>query len=258
MKMTDKKLSLTIKPVDIDKIHKLYNIGIVSNINAPSNNSDNITTISELSPLSEPSTVTIIDEFKKSKRYIVSWIDISSHCELETETTKRCFWCRNSFSSVPVGCPIRYFPSQIQKSYHSEITKDMYNIKENISDSQCKRLDDYANDSNINVRINKKGYYEVDGVFCSFNCCCSFIKDNKHDKLYSNSFYLLYKMYIDLFDASPIKITPAPSWRLLKEYGGHLSIEEFRSKFNTVEYVKKDFFRNIKAIAHLFEEKKSN
>jgi len=255
--MTDKKLSLTIKSVDIEKIHKLYNIGIISNINnAHPHTSENITTLTELIHVSEPSTITIIDEFKKSKRYIVSWIDISSQLELEESTNKRCFWCRNAFATVPIGCPIRYFPSQIQKSYHSEITKDIYNIKENISDFQCKNIDGYINDNNITVKIYKKGYYEVDGVFCSFNCCYSFIKDNKHNKMYSNSIHLLQKMYIDLFDKQPLKITPAPSWRLLKDYGGHLNIDEYRSTFNTVEYAEKDFFRNIKSISHLFEEKK--
>jgi len=255
----EKKSSLVLKLIDIDKIHKLYNIGLVSNINAPVNSSDNITTLTNLSSqTNEPTTITIIDEFKKRNRYIVSWIDIKSQMEMEESTTKRCFWCRNQFDSVPIGCPVRYFPSQIQKSYHSEITKDMYNIKENVSDTQCKHIDNYVNGSNINIKICKKGYYEVDGIFCSFNCCTSFIHENKHDKLYMNSLYLLQKMYIDLFNRPPIKITAAPSWKLLKEYGGHFSIEQFRKSFNTIEYSYKDFFRNIKSIAHVFEENKLN
>jgi len=65
-------------------------------------------------------------------------------------------------------------------------------------------------------------------------------------------------MYIDLFNRPPIKITAAPSWKLLKEYGGHFSIEQFRKSFNTIEYSYKDFFRNIKSIAHVFEENKLN
>jgi hypothetical protein len=255
----EKKANLVLKLIDIDKIHKLYNIGLVSNINAPVNGSDNITTLSDLSRVNnEPSTITIIDEFKKKNRYIVSWIDIASQMELEDSTNKRCFWCRNHFSTIPIGCPVRYFPTQIQKSYHSEITKDIYNIKENISDTQCKYIDNYTKGGNINVNIHKKGYYEVDGVFCSFNCCTSFIHDNKSNKLYMNSVYLLQKLYIDLFNRPPVKFTPAPSWRLLKEYGGHFSIEQFRGTFNTVEYSYKDFFRNIKSIAHIFEEKKIN
>jgi hypothetical protein len=255
--MTDKKLTLNIKAIDVNKIHKLYNIGLVSNINDHANTSDKITIINELSQISEPSVITIIDEFKKSKRYIVSWVDISSKTELEYKTNKHCFWCRNPFNTVPIGCPIRYFPCQIQKSYHSEITKDTYNIKENISDFQCKYIEKYTSDNNINVKVHKDGYYEVDGVFCSFNCCASFIKENKQNKLYSSSYYLLQKMYIDMFDSPPVNISPAPSWRLLKEYGGHLSIEQYRSTFNLVNYECKNFIRNIKCIAHIFEEKKN-
>ena len=43
-------------------------------------------------------------------------------------------------------------------------------------------------------------YYETDGIFCSFNCCQSYINDNKHIRLYDNSHMLLLKMYNDLME----------------------------------------------------------
>ena len=55
-----------------------------------------------------------------------------------------------------------------------------------------------------------------------------------------------------------IKINPAPSWRMLKEYGGQLTIEEFREKFNKCTY---DFYGTVniqslfKPMGMLYEEK---
>ena len=52
-------------------------------------------------------------------------------------------------------------------------------------------------------------------------------------------------------------ITPAAHWRLLKEYGGYMTITEFRENFNKASYeyhgiTKKELF---KPLAMLFEEK---
>ena len=45
---------------------------------------------------------------------------------------------------------------------------------------------------------------------------------------------LLLKMYNDIHqDQTPYE---APHWRKLKEYGGELSIDEFRDSFNKIEY----------------------
>jgi hypothetical protein len=52
------------------------------------------------------------------------------------------------------------------------------------------------------------------------------------------------------------KIMPAPSWRLLVEYGGNLSINNFRNRFNKCNY--ENFgtvCSKIKSIQYVFEEK---
>ena len=48
---------------------------------------------------------------------------------------------------------------------------------------------------------------------------------------------LLLKMYNDIYQHTTIPyIEEAPHWRKLKEYGGDLSIDEFRDSFNKIEY----------------------
>ena len=50
-------------------------------------------------------------------------------------------------------------------------------------------------------------------------------------------------MEINGNDIKSIKINPAPHWRMLKEYGGQLSINDFREKFNKCMY---DFYGTVK------------
>ena len=101
--------------------------------------------------------------------------------------------------------------------------------------------------------------FDCEGVFCSFNCMSAFLADS-HCYRYNNSSVLMLMMYRKLFKCSyNFKIVPAPSWKLLKTYGGHLSIEEFQKSFQHVEYkslhqtVRTDSIR-IQQVAEMFIE----
>jgi hypothetical protein len=75
------------------------------------------------------------------------------------------------------------------------------------------------------------------GHFCSFNCMKSYnldINDTqswKRESLINLFYYMTYSEYKE--------INPAPHWITLEEYGGNLSITQFRenSLFNTKEYI---------------------
>jgi hypothetical protein len=48
---------------------------------------------------------------------------------------------------------------------------------------------------------------------------------------------LLNKLYKNLFGCFPReKIKPSPPWKMLREYGGDLSIEEYRKNFQIIEF----------------------
>ena len=54
------------------------------------------------------------------------------------------------------------------------------------------------------------------------------------------------------------KISPAPHWRMLKEYGGNLDIKKFRDQFNKVDYEEHGVTNEIpkfKSIGRMYEEK---
>ncbi len=180
-----------------------------------------------------------------------------------------CFWCRNSFNTTPIGCPISYVSPQIIKKYFSEVTKDYYTIKENISLSVYKKYEESGkfnenggeinkteDNPKIKYEIQENNFYHTDGVFCSFNCCLSFIRDNINNPLYKNSTHLLQHIYFKIFNVK-CKIEPSPHWRMLKEYGGSMNINEFRASFNKIIYKPshhiKEFPKN-KMIGMLYEE----
>ena len=130
--------------------------------------------------------------------------------------------------------------------------KHMYTIKEDITISRRLSL----NENRISLSI--KEYYETDGIFCSFNCCKAFINDNKHKNIYNHSLTLLTKMYNDMLGTTVSVIDTAPHWRNLEEYGGHLSISEFRNSFSKADYEEHGIIRNIpsyRSVGFLYEEK---
>ena len=260
------KYVFSLKGINTEKIDQKYGITIVSNISQNVDQPLNTTTITELSDMNKDASIDIVSFLDESKRLFqcnVSMIDFYNNNCIEKMKGYNCYWCRHAFSSNPIGCPINYVSSKVVKSYHSEVSKDDYTIKENITKYKSDKIegvDLFMTKNKSNIKINKDEYYTTDGIFCSFNCCKAFIKDNKHNNMYEQSDSLLVKLYKDMNIGTDkiIKINPAPSWRLLKEYGGHLIIEQFRENFNKCTY---DFYGTIniqsffKPMGMLYEEK---
>jgi hypothetical protein len=246
-----------IKPLEIDEIYKINIETNIDNDNLPKN----VTKINELNT-NETFNFSYLDESKKNHKCSVTMVNILGQ-SLPQYTDIHCFWDKHSFDNIPIGCPIKFVSPTIVKSYFSEITKDNYSIRENISNIKKQELLSIINNT-IEDKSCKKidlidtEYYQTDGIFCSFNCLLSFIDDNSINPLYYNSKNLLLKMYKDYFGKIG-NIEKAPHWRLLKSYGGHLSIDDFRNSFYKIEYISTgNTLSNIPKcipIGHIFEEK---
>lgn len=90
-----------------------------------------------------------------------------------------------------------------------------------------------------NSELNK---FKVTGNFCSPNCVKTYAINSK---IYQNRIYLIGHMYRKLFGPN-YTIKPAPPIQTLKEYGGKLSIEEFRANFdNLKQYSMKNIFSKV-------------
>ena len=199
-----------------------------------------------------------LDESKKPHRCNVFFVDFNSQADVSLLNSK-CFWCRHNFDTHPIGCPIRFVPSRVQRNYTSAVNKEKYSIKENVSRGALNRLCQQITASNDNedLSVDSEAYYVTDGIFCSFNCCQAYINENKMVNLYEQSSVLLSRIYNTLSSEKNVKITPAPSWRLLEEYGGNMNIERFRESFNRVDFILHGTCDNTiyKPVGHVVEQK---
>lgn len=227
------KYIFTLNGINISKINNVYGIEISSDDNLTNDDfkSSNTTKLTELNTdKGTPEIISFLDESKRLHSCHVSMIDFQSRMDINL-LRYHCFWCRHPFDTLPIGCPIKYVPNQAEKKYHSHISRDTYTIRENVT---SKRIENLVTSDNLSIKIGE--YYETDGVFCSFNCCQSWINNNKHDRMYDMSTMLLMKVYNKVMGTKMIVITAAPHWRILEQYGGHLNIMKFRDGFNKVDY----------------------
>ena len=254
---TRKKYMFTLKKINTEYIDRKYGIILMPN----------------LTEEPDPTTTTRLDDLVENQQTpeVVSFLDESKHlikCTVSmiNHTTKKplgghyhCFWCRHSIpnGAIPLGCPIRYVAHQAVKSYYSEISRDRYTIKENITSKRARQLEEQGDKR---MSVLKRGYYLTDGSFCSFNCVMAYAQDpcNKTNPLYRDSENLTLKMYNDMNTDTVNEIEPAHHWRKLIPYGGDLSIHQFREHFNKIEYVCHGTFvdyTRFHSIGVLFEEK---
>ena len=257
---------INLKNIKVDLIDKKYNFNELYKNNS-TNSKTNVSSIgktklSDIKIQDDNNMFSYIDESKKKHLCVFTMKDSLINQDLSKVTNIKCFWCRHSFNTIPLGAPIEYIPSKLYKNYLNELTKTNYLFNESISANSIHSS--FGKSNNINHQLEKESlnYYLSDGVFCSFNCTKSYIISNKSDHLYSNSIHLLNKIYIDLFPEvqSPPNIAPAPHWRLLKDYGGHLSIEEFRQSFFNIIFSNVDTqaitkIPSFRSLGYIFEKK---
>lgn len=166
----------------------------------------------------------------------------------------RCHWDHHTFDGIGIFCPLSYRPKQVAKigqnetktrtagAFDSNINNFM--IKENIP--KCKIV------SNLGKNLIEitDSYYEVDGVFCSPECCLAYINDEKSKA--GGSKYFESERLLHFMLGLTSRISPANNFRLLKEYGGNLSIEQFRKNNKSIKY---EYCGTTVLISHLFEKK---
>lgn len=211
-KMAAKKYIIVLKDLNLKTIHEKYGL-------KEEGISDVVEKTTKIKDLSEnPKSITFVDESKRIHNCVPTGLNFNSAQEYH------CFWDHHVIpaDSEKFFCPVKQIPLVISKTYHSEISKENNTLKERKSQST----------------------FDSDGMFCSPNCVLAFIKENKHNILYNDSEILFHKMYKNT--------NPAPHWRMLKEYGGMLSINDFRNGFNKSEFINHGVY---KPIAFLFEEK---
>lgn len=239
------KTTFSLKNVNISKINQKYNLESENSSNFDDKNITKTTKIADLNQDKINESISFLDESKRIHKCHIVYIDYNTKQDI-SNNKYLCFWCRYSFDTKPIGCPIRYISKQAVKTYYSHISRDTYTIKDNISKDRETTSEE--------ITITDGNYYESDGAFCSFNCVMAFINDNKHKSLYRLSKQLLLKIYNEICNTKCETIIPSPDWRLLEDYGGILSISKFREGMSKLDYDYQGETHFI-GIGRLYEEK---
>jgi hypothetical protein len=142
------------------------------------------------------------DHRKTRIKYWVNMFGASKNDRLPNKTNKCCWHDRHTFASAPVGLPLAYYP----------VTPDF--LQDKIPD--------------------EKDIFLTEGVFCSLPCMIAYAHEKNHENKYRSCFTLISLMLMKMGIAE--EIPPAPSWKILIEYDGHLTIDEFRASFDKIRY----------------------
>jgi hypothetical protein len=183
--------------------------------------------------------LTFMDECKKEHQCVTTMLSSTKNDALADQTILHCYWCRHPFPYRPIGVPLSYVPNRVHKQYFSEITNDTYILRENINDTlvQDQGVAEVTEaHKKPRVVLQPRNYYISDGTFCSFNCALAFIREQRTNPVYSDSESLLLKIYHETYGYEATKLHASPSWRLLRNYGGHLTIEDFRRNLFKIDY----------------------
>jgi len=244
MASKNKKYMFTLSNINIDNIEQKYGLGVNKlKIDLENNTAivipKNTTKIDDLDK-KKKEIISFLDESKRIHRCTISMIDFTTKENINNFKKYKCFWDKNFFPSniQPIGCPIKYISNKATKKYYSEISKETYSITEPISSDKTLFLEE-KKDGRISIEYND--YYQTDGIFCSFNCCLAYIQsaENKKNPMYKFSESLLLKLFSEINEEKNEKedeIMPAPHWRTLNDFGGNLTIEQFRESFNKIKY----------------------
>lgn len=80
-----------------------------------------------------------------------------------------------------------------------------------------------------------KRVFETEGLFCSFNCMLSYLNSqNKTELKYRLAYSLIILMFQDIFNYFPTGLVESPDWRVLKDFGGNLTIDEYRMSIGDI------------------------
>jgi hypothetical protein len=173
--------------------------------------------------MEKDSELIIFDTKRNIIKYYGNMHDISTNGPLPRLTTIPCWNCRRKFNTQPLGIPIRY----VKHSHHSH-DRDMWNkyLQEN---NYCSRDPSKSPETILDL----DGYFETEGVVCRWECMKNYIHENSISSKYKDSIGLMYLLHAQLTNGKPFNYRRGGSWKILKEWGGHIEDHEFDNAVST-------------------------
>lgn len=95
--------------------------------------------------------------------------------------------------------------------------------------------------------------YYTDGIYCSPNCIKAYILEYlQDDSRYRDSLRLLSIMVADVLGYKSTHINPSLPWRVLIQYGGHITPEKYKEMSKHITWVEKGI--KVKPVVVVYEE----
>lgn len=199
---------------DMTPKYNYYDQSLISNNLVNSSNS--------VITIPEKRVVYFLDSKKNKIKLWPTMIDITNDIILPLYTNNPCRFCHRTYTTNPLGCPIKYYP-------HSSN-----------NESKIKQIETFLNKHNLSSKSTD--YFETEQMFCRLSCVKSYIYDciskNPMSYKYCNSLSYLTLMFKKINDIQgiPQNIPLSPPIEVLESYGGHLSIDAYHKSIETVQY----------------------
>jgi hypothetical protein len=184
-----------------------------------------------------------------------------NYLSITTKTVKdkiyNCWWCTLPIENDPIGCPLSMQSTFREEGSSSTACKAALTIIRK-GDNRRSKVDEETIVAGSNppggTRRVQITYY-TDGLFCCLNCIKAYIMESgEHDAKYKDSIRLLAMMACDNEQSQdPLTINPSPPWRFLQQYGGHLTVDQYREMIGRMIYKEKGIIQ-IQPITTLYEE----
>jgi len=156
-----------------------------------------------------------IDSKKMKVKCWLNMIDFSRDGILPNATNKPCWWCRHTFVTCPIGIPLKFWCKNSNSIHRLAVLE------------KCKEL-------NIDVDDSFE-FFETEGIFCSFPCVKAYVMSDINNPRYKESLSNLTLLFSNIHKCiKPIPV--ASSWKVLDIWGGHQTIEQYRSSFDRLVY----------------------
>jgi len=215
--------SLNIDPVQVDRDFKTMEKTVTQQRFNPM-----VTRLEDLG-IDEKQAIFEPDYTIDKKYFFVPLKEYITSKSLPSSTQIACLHCTESFNTPPLGIPVDFVPTYRRVQVVNERDGAITEYNHTLTEKELKILEDKGETDMIVYR----NYFLVDGNFCSFPCMLSYIATYPNE--YSNVKPLMHKLHKVLYN-KPMTCMSAPSIRLLKKFGGHLGINEFRTSSSNHYY----------------------
>ena len=213
------KFVLHVDPVKVDRDFKMMDRGQSFHSFNPM-----VTKLEDLGLNDEKISETIFSSIG-GLNYVTYYPDYMNNKSYPKTTPIPCFYCSEPFTAEPIGIPIHFVPSYYKTNVLSKHDQSSVNMNVQINSKlDMKKCEEKQEN------IVYRDYFQTEGNFCSFPCMLAFL--SQHPKDCNQHMIPLLKKYFTSLYGHHIQYNgeKAPDIRLLKKFGGHLTITEFRSQ----------------------------